>query len=478
MSAGAAPLSIGIVSPTLSRSGGGIFPIVRAHARGLSALAGADVTLYGICDEAAKEDANTLSPVSPHTYRPSVGAFAYAPRLCADLLQSRHDVVHQHGLWLYPSIAVSRWRRRSGKPTVISTQGMLEPWAVAHSSVKKRIAALLFERGNLAHAACIHCSEAEVAGVRSYGLRNPIAVIANGIDIAENAPPTPKPVWMQASRRTLLFLGRLHPKKGVNELLRAWSLLLGNNPDVARSWMLAIAGWDDGGHAQRMQALASELGLGAPDVVFTGPLFGSDKDAALSHADAFILPSYSEGFPMTALEAWAHSLPVLMTRECNVPAGFDAGAAIEITTVPEAMAQVLATTLARADLAEVGDKGRALAKARFGWNSVVADLFSTYEWLAGRRGMPPLRPLGLSFHRHERTLPSESRLARQPRHADRVEGGLAPSFPAHAAVPASVALLPVAPVRREARQAGASLSIGARLGPVEPRDGRRRVPER
>jgi hypothetical protein len=69
--------------------------------------------------------------------------------------------------------------------------------------------------------------------------------------------------------------------------------------------------------------------------------------------------------------------------------GFDAGAAIEITTVPQAMAQVLAATLTRADLAEVGDKGRALAKARFGWNSVVADLFSTYEWLAGRRDMPP-----------------------------------------------------------------------------------------
>jgi glycosyltransferase involved in cell wall biosynthesis len=117
----------------------------RARPR-LERIARADVTLYGICDEAAKEDANTLSPVSPRAYWPSVGAFAYAPRLSADLLQSRHDVVHQHGLWLYPSIAVSRWQRRSGKPTVISTQGMLEPWAVAHSSAKKRVRGPVFER--------------------------------------------------------------------------------------------------------------------------------------------------------------------------------------------------------------------------------------------------------------------------------------------------------------------------------------------
>jgi glycosyltransferase involved in cell wall biosynthesis len=388
MSAAAAPLSIGIVSPTLSRSGGGIFPIVRAHAVGLNALHGAAVTLYGICDEAAKEDADTLAPVVPRAYWPRARTFAYAPQLSAALLRSRHDVVHQHGLWLYPSIAVSRWRRRSGKPVVVSTQGMLEPWAVAHSPTKKRLAGVLFERGNLTRAACIHCSEAEVAGVRAYGLRNPIAVIPNGVTVPDAARSHARPAWMQPSRRTLLFLGRLHPKKGVSELLRAWSLLGAAHAGITRSWMLAIAGWDDGGHAASMQSLAGELGLHPPDVVFTGPLFGSDKDAAMSHADAFILPSYSEGFPMTALEAWAHSLPVLMTRECNVPAGFDAGAAIEITTAPDAMAQVLAATLARGDLAHVGEKGRALVKARFDWDSVVANLFCTYEWLAGRRGMP------------------------------------------------------------------------------------------
>lgn len=91
---------------------------------------------------------------------------------------------------------------------------------------------------------------------------------------------------------------------------------------------------------------------------------------------------------MTALEAWSHSLPILMTGECNVPAGFEARAAVEITTEPAAMAQTLAATLARDDLAEMGLNGLALVKRRYSWTSIVADLFATYEWLAGRRGVP------------------------------------------------------------------------------------------
>jgi glycosyltransferase involved in cell wall biosynthesis len=384
-----ARLSIGIVSPTLSRSGGGIFPIVRAHARGLAQLPDASVTLYGLCDDAAKDDAASLSPVTARTYWPRMRAFGYAPDLGRDLARATHDVVHQHGLWMYPSIAVTQWRRRTGRPTVISTQGMLEPWAISHSSSKKRIAAWMFERRNLESAACIHCSEAEVAGVRAYGLTNPIAVLPNGIELRDERESPARPAWMPASRRTLLFLGRLHAKKGLNELLRAWSALTRSHPAITRAWTLAIAGWDDGGHAVGVQALARELGFSGTDVVFPGPLFGDDKEAALANADAFILPSFSEGFPMTALEAWAHALPILMTRECNVPAGFQAQAAIEITTDPLAMASVLASALARDDLAEIGRNGLALVRRKYTWGAIVADLFATYQWLAGRAGIPP-----------------------------------------------------------------------------------------
>jgi glycosyltransferase involved in cell wall biosynthesis len=384
------PLSIGIVTSTLSRSGGGIFPIVRAHAQGLAALSATSVTVFGLRDAATEQDLESWRPVIPITYQPLIPRFGFASKLSDDLQHSSHDVIHQHGLWLYPSIAVARWRRSSGKPTVISTQGMLEPWAIANSALKKRIAGVLFERSNLTHAACIHCSEAEVEGIRAYGLRNPIAVIPNGVDIPDHAMGRlVRPHWMSGDRRrTLLFLGRLHPKKGIQELVRAWSRVTTEFPMVAQSWLLAIAGWDDGGHAAEVQALTTELGLDSRSVVFPGPLFGADKVAALSHADAFILPSHSEGFPMTVLEAWAHGLPVFMTRACNISVGFEAGAAIEVTTEPDALARVLASSLTRADLPGIGFRGRELAASRFSWASIVAELRSVYEWLTDRGSRP------------------------------------------------------------------------------------------
>ena len=386
MSSPGKPMSIGIVTPTLSRSGGGIFPIVRAHALGLHRQPDLAVTVRGLHDRHADEDAPSLAPVKVVTYTPSLEGFGLAPRLARDLLDSGHDVVHQHALWLYPSIAVSRWRRATRKPVVISTQGMLEPWALANSRMKKRIAAALFESSNLAGAACIHCSEAEVEGVRAFGLRNPVAVLANGVDL-----PTLASVPARASgpdtRRVLLFLGRIHPKKGIVELLHAWSMVKQRAPGIAKAWRLVIAGWDDGGHASQVEALASELGL-ADDVALPGPVFGEEKKAVLASAGAFILPSYSEGLPMSVLEAWSYGLAVFMTRECNLPSGFDAGAAVQVTTNPEAMAGVLAQSLGAGELSRIGEKGRALVESSFTWNSIVADLASVYRWLGGRGPRP------------------------------------------------------------------------------------------
>ncbi len=389
------PLSICIVTPTLSRSGGGIFPIVRAHAKGLHASPGARVTLYGLRDPSSDEDIATLLPVVPHAYKAAIARIGYAPRLAGELLAADHDVVHQHGLWMYPSIAVSRWRRAHGRPTVISTQGMLEPWAVSNAAFRKRIAGMLFERSNLAHASCIQCSEAEVAGVREFGLTNPIAVIPNGVELPDPAAPVPpRPDWLPQGRRVVLFLGRLHPKKGVAELLRAWSLLLQSNARVATECSLAIAGWDDGGEEARLRSLASELALAPPQVIFPGALFGEAKAAAFAHAEALILPSHSEGFPMTVLEAWAHGLAVLMTRASNVPAGFAAGAALEITTDPAEMAAALEAAIFRTDLHAMGANGRRLAQERYSWDAIVAELLVLYDWLAGRATAPSFVRLG------------------------------------------------------------------------------------
>jgi len=365
---------------------GGILPIMQAHAQEL-ATRGTRVAVYGVADAFSEADRLSWGSVSPCISSPLVRRFAYAPALDRHLANASHDMLHQHGLWLYPSIAISGWRRRTGRPVVISTQGMLERWALANAKVMKVIAAQLFERANLAAAACIHCSEEEAQGIRAFGLGNPIAIIPNGVDLPDPKKRRARPAWLpDDGRRTLLFLGRLHPKKGIRESLEAWALLRAQNPGLAARWRLVVAGWDDGGHAQGFVGHALSLGLS--DVIFPGPVFGEEKEAALAHADAFVLASHSEGLPMTVLEAWAHGLPVFMTRGCNLAEGFREGAAVEITTDPEALARILADQLRDADLQAMGARGRALVAAHFSWSSIADDLLLVYKWLMRKAPKP------------------------------------------------------------------------------------------
>lgn len=381
-------MKVGILTPTLSRTGGGIFPIVAAHARGLSAEAGIDLTVFGIADGFSEADAGELAGVRTVSHKALVPRLGFAPALMQDVERAGLAILHQHGLWQYPSVVSRRFHAHSGGLVVISTQGMLEPWAIAHSRWRKRIAGVLFERSNLEGASCLHCSQAEVAGIRSYGLKTPIAVIPNGVAFPEADRRPPAPAWMPADRRTLLFLGRLHPKKGLFELLHAWAALSDSSSEVRRGWRLAIAGWDDGGYAAKLREQAARLGIGPDSVAFPGGIFGDEKDAALRHAAAFVLPSFSEGLPMSVLEAWSYGLPVLMTRACNLSEAFAHEAAIEVSTDPRELARTLESALAGDALGRIAANGRRFAEARFAWDAVIRDLRSVYEWLAAGAPRP------------------------------------------------------------------------------------------
>jgi poly(glycerol-phosphate) alpha-glucosyltransferase len=198
----------------------------------------------------------------------------------------------------------------------------------------------------------------------------------------------------------LLYLGRIHPKKGLVNLLRAWKQTLNAQPSILNSWVLALAGWDQGGHEDELKRLAAELGVAWQDarelpaateqkegssVLFLGPQFNEAKAACYRSCDAFILPSYSEGLPMAVLEAWAYGRPVLMTPECNLPEGFAAGAAIRIETSVPGIAQGL-EQLARspsADLRVLGDNGRRLVAIRFSWPKIALEMKAVYQWALG-----------------------------------------------------------------------------------------------
>jgi glycosyltransferase involved in cell wall biosynthesis len=258
-----------------------------------------------------------------------------------------------------------------------------------HSHWKKIIAGFAFERRHLENAACIHAiNQAEAASIRAFGLKNPICIIPNGVEVRASDAANRTPPWaahIVRGRKVLLYLGRLHPKKGLSILLRGWK----KASERGKGWILVIAGWDQGGHRWELEQLTRELKI-ADSVQFTGPLFGEARDTAYQFADAFVLPSLSEGQPLVVLEAWSHARPVIMTPQCNLPQGFEKRAAIRMSPTVEGAARALEELFALegSALEEIGRRGRELVIDNFSWSQIASQMFTVYKWLLGRSTPP------------------------------------------------------------------------------------------
>ena len=353
---------------------------------------GAEIHVFGVEDEHAQADVRHWLPLKVHVL-PCCGpqAFGYAPGLVTALRTLRPDSIQIHGIWQYISFAVRNASRKLGCPYVVNTHGMLDPWAVRNSYWKKWIAGWLYEHRHLRDAACLRAlCQSEADAIRAFGLRNSICIVPNAIDLpgtgdAQVTAPSPFP----GDRRILLYLGRIHPKKGLVHLLDAWAEVQQTLPPNADPWCLAIAGWEQGTHEQQLRQRAVERGI-APSVAFLGPQFEERKAACYRHCDAFVLPSFSEGLPMVVLEAWAYGKPVLMTPECNLPQGFLKRAAIRIETDPASIAegirQVIAATPAERE--EIGQRGLALVQEEYTWPKVAGKMLAVQDWVSGGGPMP------------------------------------------------------------------------------------------
>ena len=383
-------MKIGFVVDSVSREAGGLFQSVRGLAKAVT-RAGAGARVFGISDEQSAVDLQDWQPLSVQTFRPRWRAWGYSGQLLPAMLEADLDILSIHGLWKYCSVASLRWHRLMARPYVVHPHGMLESWALQNAKWKKRIAALLYENRNLRAAACLRAlCEAEAQSIRAYGLRNPICVIPNGVDLPDlSETPTLQPQAFAEGRKVLLYLGRLHPKKNVANLIRAWKQILNSHPSTKASWILAIAGWSQGGYEAQLKQLTTDLGL-LTSVIFLGPRFGSEKIECYRACAAFIMPSLSEGLPMTVLEAWAYEKPVLMTPECNLSEGFAAAAALQIGTGPEEIAAGLKQVIEMSDddRRAMGNHGRNLVERKFSWPRISEQMCSVYEWALGAGPTP------------------------------------------------------------------------------------------
>jgi len=386
-------LNVSMLAPYVSRRAGGLMDSVKNLSRFLENEHDIKVDVISVEDEFSTEDRVRWGDLSLHLVAPKYARFRYAPELSHRLASLMPDLVHTHGIWTYLSVATVGWSKSNdgitSRPYLVSTHGMLDPWALHNSRWKKIMAAFVIERRHLKNAACIHAvNNAEAEAIRAFGLRNPICVIPNGIEVHPNNAADRMPPWsadMVGSRKVLLYLGRLHPKKGLSILLRGWK----EASKREKGWVLVIAGWDQGGHRGELEQLVRELKI-TDSVQFAGPLFGEERETAYQNANAFILPSLSEGQPLVVLEAWSHARAVLMTPECNLPEGFQKRAAIRMNTTVEGAAEGLRRLFALDGpaLQEMGRRGRDLVIANFSWPQIASQMFAVYNWLLGRSAVP------------------------------------------------------------------------------------------
>ena len=291
----------------------------------------------------------------------------------------RVDIIHGHGLWMMPNVYPGWACRSSNCRLVVSPHGTMSPWAMKWHTGRKAFFWKLLQKPAIQNAACFHATaESEYNDIRARGFKQPVCIIPIGIDIF------PVQALKKASPRHLLFLGRIHPVKGIDILLRAWSRVQSQFPD----WTLDIAGPDEGGHLAEMQKLASSLNL--ERVAFLGPLYGEEKRRAYETASLFVLPSHSENFGMTVAESLAAGTPVIVTKGApwSQLDEKQAGWWIDIGEEPLAACLRHALTLPQNRLEEMGRAGRRWMEQDFSWEKVASSFESVYQWIIAGGATP------------------------------------------------------------------------------------------
>lgn len=382
---------VALALPTISPLGGGVAEAARLHVKALAAAGFEEISVHTLDDRMEKVDPRQWQAASLHQHR-FIGPMSYslAPSMISSLMKAKPDIVHVHGVWQFHCAAVHAWSMLTGKPYVVSPHGMLEPWIRARSPGLKKAVSALYQNRFLRKAGGFHLlTEKEGADVAEFLHGQPAPIIPN---LAEPfVSDGRKPGWWtpeHEGRKVYLFLGRLHEKKGVMELMDAWARLSGEDAGFRDGSLLVFCGWNDG--IEGFEAKVETLGRDFGNALFAGPQYGPDKNRSMGAAKFFLLPSKSEGLPMAILEAWAAGVPAIMSPECNLDIGFERGAAFRTGFTAETIYPSLkaARELSEDAWRDASDKAKALVAEKYSEESVRAGLLSLYataeEWRSGR----------------------------------------------------------------------------------------------
>jgi glycosyltransferase involved in cell wall biosynthesis len=299
------------------------------------------------------------------------------------------DVLHLHGLWDPMLLVAAGEARRHGVPYIVRPCGTLDPWSLQQCRLRKKIALALSHKKMLDRAALIHTHNPDEARlIEPLHIAAPTTIIPNGVflDEIDDTPPDDSLFARFPALLThpyVLFLGRLHFKKGLDILAAAFSKLAARNKDVH----LLVAGPDGGAQASFLREIQSH-GL-AERVCLSGLLVGSGKHTAYSNATCFCLPSRQE-FSLSITEAMASRVPVAISTDCHFPEVAAIGAGKIFPLDPDAAASALAEILA-APLEQrhrMGDAGRAYVEEHLLWEQIAQQTTEAYATLVSRASSP------------------------------------------------------------------------------------------
>ena len=359
---------------SMSPRQGGVASCTHELLRGLNSLTTCDLLTL---DSPDKFDEDGFVRYVP---RDTNGRFLYSGnwrRRCMSFSEDEYDLYHANGIWQYPTMAICRTAIRLNKPYVISPHGMLYPEALAHHALQKFLMRkFMFDR-LFRKAACIHVTcRAELEAYRSLGFRNPVAVIPNAVVIPEGI----ENITCDRSVPRIGYLGRLHPRKNIDILIRIWR-------ERKPSAELVIAGSGDPAYVDALKALAT----GDERIRFLGFLSGGPKLEMLGSLRALAVPSDFENFGMIVPEALSMGTPViaslrtpweeLNSRKCgwwvdNSPDSLYAAICKALNTAPET-------------LSAMGERGKELVRERYLSEKVAAQMHCLYEWLVNGGEVPP-----------------------------------------------------------------------------------------
>jgi len=305
-------------------------------------------------------------------------------------LATSSDLVHNHGIWMFPNHYAAKAARQRRKPLVTSPRGMLGTWALSYHSLPKKILWSLRERNDLRNVTAFHAtSQVEADDIRRLGFAQPIAVIPNGVDLPTSQGLARKDLEKELpslqGRRLALFISRIHPKKGLLELVDAWAAL---PMELHTEWALLIAGPDLTNHLVRVEARILARAM-EKSILLHPPVTGLLKQTLLKQAELFILPSHEENFGIVVAEALAHGTPVITTHGTPWEILKHNKCGWWIPMSVDSLRQTLATALLLPPpaLAAMGLAGKDYTSLELSWSAIAQKMSLFYAWILS--GGPP-----------------------------------------------------------------------------------------